>query len=147
MIRTTIFLFTLFSFFFVCFAVFGVEPPDNLWKGLIAENTRTESYAEFYATARCYRNRIEKGMTLGCVAMKRKDLDAFVSENVSYVKRVLKRPIDEWAQRAVREAFRDGSADPTNGATHYEDVEIYGLPYWAKNKKVLAKIGIRTFFE
>ena len=34
-----------------------------------------------------------------------------------------------------------------NGATHYENVEAFGVPSWAKRMRVVAKVGDHTFFR
>ncbi len=124
----------------------AAEPsPADLWKGLIAEETNG-SYELYYATAWCVRNRLERGLWHGLVALKRKDLDRFVAENVSYVKARYDKNTEGLAKEAIEAAFAGGQ-DPTNGATHYEDLEKYPLPGWAKGMKVTAVIEGRTFFR
>jgi len=110
----------------------------NLWKGIIGEAVG-EGYCGMYAVACCYRNRLSKGMALGCVALKRKDLDEFVGKQ-GYRNELR-------AKAVMREVFELSGGDVTNGATHYENVEKYGLPYWAKNMGVVARIGCHTFFK
>lgn len=110
----------------------------ELWKGLIAENA-SEGYLGLKVAALVYRNRLEKGMPLGCISIKRKDLDEFVKaeglEMALLSKRVLKEVFEEYCE------------DITGGATHYENVEAFGKPYWEKDMIILGKIGSHTLYK
>jgi hypothetical protein len=114
------------------------QPPENLWKGLIAEDV-AGGYKGMYAVACCVRNRIDSGMNHGLVAMRRKDLDRFVKREG--------KDAESMAKDIVRKVFRDRSPDVTRGATHYEAVEKYGLPRWALGMDRTVKIGEHTFFK
>ena len=124
-----------------------INHPKNLWKGIIAENTTPDSYDDYYATACVVRNRLKQQMSHGLVAMKRKDLDSFVETNASYVKSRYNKDIEVWAKKAVYEVFYNDAPDITGGADHYEDVEKYGEPWWAKNMTITKKAGDRTFYR
>ncbi len=115
-----------------------ISYPVNLWKGLIAEDV-SGGYKGMYAVACCTRNRLNAGMTHGLVAMKRKDLDRFV-------KREGKR-YELMAKDIIRKVFTENAPDITLGATHYEAVERYGLPGWARSMVRTVKIGEHTFFK
>ena len=52
----------------------------------------------------------------------------------------------EAAEKIVAD-LRTGSVDITNGATHFENVEAFGVPTWAKGAPVVAKIGRHTFWR
>lgn len=120
------------------FAQAEIAPPHNLWQGLIGEAV-SEGYSGMYAVACVYKNRIEKNMPLGCVALKRKDLGAFIKgQGVRY---------ESMAKNIVRKVFVENAPDITGGATHYEAIERYGLPWWAHNMVRTAKIGEHTFFK
>lgn len=110
----------------------------DLWKGLIGEAV-SEGYDGMYAVACCYRNRIERGLPLGCVALKRKDLNEFVSRQGKKYETMAKRIIDE--------VFIHNSPDVTLGADHYEYIEKYGIPAWAGNMQPTIKIGCHTFYK
>jgi len=112
--------------------------PEDLWKGLIAEATG-EGYQGMYAVACCVRNRLNKGMNTGLCGLKRKNLDVFVQREG--------RKQELIAKEIVRRVFVENSPDFTNGATHYEAVERYGIPRWAKGMIKTAKIGEHTFFK
>jgi len=120
----------------------GMKKPDisRLWKGIIGEAIG-EGYCGMYAVACCYRNRIEKGMRLGCVALHRPDLDGFVKREGRYAEKL--------AKKIIRELFEADEKDITNGATHYENIEKYGTPYWVGQDKMVicAKIGPHTFYK
>jgi len=112
------------------------KPPVNMYKGLIGEAVG-EGYNGMLAVACVYRNRLRRGLTLGCVALKRKDLDEFVN-------RQPKRYI-RMAKKIVRLVFEEDCPDITNGATHYENIELYGIPWWAVDMKETTIIGRHTF--
>jgi hypothetical protein len=111
-------------------SVFGeeVNPPAKLWQGLIGEAV-SEGYNGMYAVACVYRNRLERDMNLGCVALKRKDLANFVKRQGSLY--------ENMAKEIVRKVFGNPWLDVTGGATHYEHTRVYGTPYWAKGMKIV----------
>lgn len=115
-----------------------VAYPKDLWKGIIGEAVG-EGYDGMYAVACVYKNRLRKGMPLGCVALKRKDLDDFVQkqggDNVKIAKSIIKR------------IFVSNEGDAVNGATHYENIELFGLPPWHKSVTKVCKIGNHTFYK
>jgi spore germination cell wall hydrolase CwlJ-like protein len=113
-------------------------PPQNLWKGLIAEAI-SEGDTGMYAVACVVRNRLDRHMSTGLVALKRKDLDKFVAREG--------KKAEQQAKRIVEAVFGHRGPDITNGATHYENIEKYGMPKWAKNMKMVAKIGEHSFFK
>lgn len=100
--------------------------PANLWKGLIAESTKCD-LAEYQAIASVVRNRLDKGMWHGLVALKRKNLDAFVAREIKHNPK-----LEELAKRATQE-----DQDYANRATHYEHTGVYPVPSWAKKMKVV----------
>jgi len=117
---------------------YPMDCPENLWKGLVAEAC-SEGEIGMYAVACCVRNRLNNGMSTGLVALKRKDLDAFVSrQGVKY---------EKMAKEIVHKVFNENAPDVTKNATHYENVEVYGCPKWAKGMDRTVKIGCHTFFK
>ena len=116
----------------------ATPPPDNLWKGLIGEAVG-EGYVGMTAVAFVYKNRLKQTLPLGCIALNRKDLDEFIElQGIQYVR---------LAKQIIHEVFYTNKKDITNGATHYENVEAFGIPYWATNMKVTCKIGRHTFYK
>lgn len=116
----------------------AIEYPKNLWKGIIGEAV-SEGYDGMYAVTCVYRNRLGKGIPLGCAALKRKDLDRFVEKQG--------KKYQEMAQRIIIAVFKENGPDITKEATHYENVEKFGMPSWAKKMQITAKIGHHTFFK
>lgn len=115
-----------------------VAYPANLWKGIIAESV-SEGEIGMRAVTHCYKNRLEAGMSLGCVGLKRKDLDQFVKrQGVKY---------ERMAKSIVEEAFLSDSKDITKGATHYENLVDFPEPYWAASMKKTVTIGKHTFYK
>ena len=112
--------------------------PNNLWKGLIAEDV-AGGYQGMYAVACCVRNRLNAGLSHGLVAMKRPDLNRFVKREG--------RQYELMAKDILRKVFLENAPDVTRGATHYEAVERYGLPKWAKGMVRTTKVGEHTFFK
>ena len=112
--------------------------PSNLWQGIMGEAVG-EKYQGMYDVACVYRNRLNKGMSLGCIALKRKDLAEFCErQGEKYC---------EMAKEIIHKVFVENSPDTTFGATHYEAIEIYGVPYWAKDMVITAKRGEHTFYK
>lgn len=71
---------------------------------------------------------------------------------------ILREDLNDWLRRErrngktvqdSRRALRIACAgsDTVHGATHFENVEVFGRPRWAKGMKVTAKIGRHTFLK
>jgi len=112
-------------------------PSPALWKGLLAEAS-SEGYQGMYAVACCVKNRLNNGMNTGLVALKRKDLDEFVRREG--------RKAEYLAKDIIRKVFEENGIDTTRGATHYENIEAFGLPKWSRSMVRTVKIGKHTFF-
>jgi N-acetylmuramoyl-L-alanine amidase len=54
-----------------------------------------------------------------------------------------------WADAIAvsRRVIEGGAADFTGGATHFDNIEEFGLPRWAGAKQVTGKWGNHTFFR
>lgn len=112
--------------------------PHGLWKGIIGEAIG-EGYDGMYAVASVYRNRQKAGLSRGCVACELEDLNEFVNKQPKRYHKV--------AQGIVWDVFMWRKKDITGGATHYENIEQYGIPYWAKDMEITVKIGNHTFYK
>ncbi len=130
--------FWVFVASFIASKVFAYEVPNNIWQGLIAEDVGG-GYRGMYAVACVVRNRQAVGLNHGLCAMKRKDLDTFCKKQG--------KKYEVMAKEIVRKVFVENSPDVTNGATHYEAVERYGVPYWAKSMRIVARIGEHTYYR
>ena len=119
-------------------SIVALDYPGNLWKGLIGEAV-SEGHQGMYAVGCVYRNRLKKGMNLGCVALKRKSLDNFVRRQG--------KKYAIMAQGIVQELFENDGKDITGGATHYENTKVFGIPRWVKKMKITCKIGSHTFYK
>ena len=115
----------------------GWTYPENLWQGLIGEAVG-EGYNGIYAVACVYKNRLQKGLPLGCVALKRRDLDAFIKTQG--------KKYEIMAKEIIYKVFTQTN-DITKGATHYENIERFGIPRWVKNMVRTVKIGKHTFYK
>ena len=89
------------------------------------------------AVACVIRNR--NGNLSGFYGAKRADLDDFCQ-------RQGKKWIDI-AKKIEKNYIWGDMPDITFGATHYEAIEKYGIPYWAKDMVVTIKIGDHTFYK
>uniref|UniRef100_A0A6M3JUF0 Putative cell wall hydrolase n=1 Tax=viral metagenome TaxID=1070528 RepID=A0A6M3JUF0_9ZZZZ len=112
--------------------------PAYLWKGLLAEAS-SEGYNGMYAVACVVRNRLNSGMNTGLTGLKRRDLDEFVRREG--------RKAEYLAKDIIRKVFEENGIDTTRGATHYENIETFGLPKWARSMVRTVKIGNHTFFK
>ena len=106
------------------------------WQVIMAEAV-SEGYDGMYAVACVIRNR--KGSLDGFYGARRKDLVVFCEKQG-------KKYIME-AKRIERYVFHENSFDTTGGATHFENIEVFGVPYWAKKMRVTSKIGRHTFYK
>ena len=118
------------------FTQIGVAEQSAIWKVLMAEAV-SEGYDGMYAVACVIRNR--GGGLHGFCGAKRKDLTAFCNRQG---KRVI-----SLSRKIERLVFELDGPDTTGGATHFENVEAFGTPYWAKDMIVTVKIGQHTFFR
>ena len=123
-----------------------IKYPNNLWKGLIAESTNA-TYEEWYAVACVVRNRLNSGLWHGLVGLKRTNLDSFVEKEVKYMKSRYGKDIEALTKSIIKEVFEQNGKDITKGATHYENIERYGIPYWAAKMTIVCKIGEHTFYK
>jgi hypothetical protein len=114
------------------------EPPADLWKCLIGEAVG-EGYEGMYAVACVFRNRLEKGLPLGCAALKRTDLDRFINRQGEGYSRM--------ARDIVARVFEANEPDLTHAATHFENVKAFGVPRWSRRMDVTVEIGTHTFFR
>ena len=121
-------------FFFLTFSTAWAEPP--IWQVLLAEGVN-QGYKGMFAIACVLRNR--GGSLKGFAGAKRADLEAFCLRQGL--------PLINLAKRAQRACFIEGQADSTGGATHFENIEAFGTPYWTKSMVKTVKIGSHTFYK
>ncbi len=112
----------------------GAEPP--YWQVIMAEAV-SEGYDGMYAVACVIRNRDYN--LRGFAGAKRKDLADFCERNGQ--RYILQ------AKEIERLVFKEAAKDTTGGATHFEALERYGVPYWARSMQKTCKIGRHTFFK
>ncbi len=110
------------------------EPP--YWQVIMAEAV-SEGYQGMYAVACVIRNR--GGDLNGFCGAKRKDISQFCDRQDG-------RFISQ-AREIERMVFEQSAPDSTYGATHFENIEKYGMPWWARGMTITAKIGEHTFFK
>jgi spore germination cell wall hydrolase CwlJ-like protein len=96
-----------------------------------------EGYKGMYAVACVIRNR--GGDLHGFCGAKREDISLFCNRQG--------REVVREAQQIEHVVFERKGPDITKGATHFEAVEKYGVPYWIKDVQVTVKIGSHTFFK
>jgi len=136
----TIFTFILlFSFLFPIYA--EVNYPSNLWQGLIAEDTRGD-YQTYLAIASVVRNRLDKGMDNGLVALKRQNLRQFVKQNCDYILKTKGIDLAKLATKAIQEVWQGN--DFANGATNYEHTGVYPIPKYTRKMKLVKVIYAHT---
>lgn len=131
MMKYFIILVVVFCLPITCYAQ---QVPSNLWKGLIAEDTSGD--LEVYRLiASVVRNRFNKGLNCGLVALKRKNLDEFVKNNSEYMK-IKGVNLEALSKQAIKEVFNLG-LDFADGATHYEHTGRFQVPYWAEKMTIV----------
>lgn len=125
-----------------CFRLTGdnIEYPPDLWKGILRE-AADQGEVGMVAVTCCYRNRLEKGMDLGCVGMLDPNLDTWIADNTTEKHRLL-------AKKIIKKIFtNENFRDITLGAIYYENVSKYGVPYWAVDMQITIKIGDHVFYK
>lgn len=145
-LRVISILFSLFVIAFGSGVAFAQMPgaavahPANLWKGLIAEDTAGD-HKTYLHIAWCVRNKLRVEGRTGLVALKRKNLSAFISREIAWAKKMSggQKDLKAKANKAIQDVFKRGLKDVTNGATHYEHTGKYKTPWWAK-KMVVTKV-------
>ena len=131
-------LILLISSIYMINNIIFINTTKGLDRALIAEAVG-EKYVGMYAVACVIRNRIAQGIPLGMKGLERSDLDEFVSRQDKASK--------DNARKIIKEVLYNNAVDITNGATHFENVEKYGTPVWAKGMTVTTKIGNHTFYK
>jgi len=126
----------LFILLMIAPPVMAQTPQPTIWKVLLAEASN-QGYDGMYAVACVIRNR--GGDLRGFCGAKRKDLSVFCN-------RQGRRAISQ-ARDIEKRVFELACADTTGGATHFENVEAFGTPWWAKEMVVTVKIGSHTFYK
>lgn len=106
------------------------------WKVLLAEGA-SEGEIGMRAIACVIRNR--GGSLKGIYGAQRKNLDKFCERQGPHWIAV--------AKRIAKDVFKNDAPDITNGATHWENIKRFGVPYWAKGMVVTCKIKRHTFFK
>jgi len=109
--------------------------PDKLWQAIIAEDTSGDFITTLHI-ASCVRNRLERGMSHGLVAMKRKNLTTFVRKECNYVLKTKHISLEYQAKRALYEVFTLNK-DYCNGATYYEHTGKYPIPLYTYKMRVI----------
>lgn len=106
------------------------------WKVIMAEAV-SEGYEGMYAVACVIRNR--GGDLRGFMGAKRPDLDDFVKrQGQGFIC---------MAKEIQKEVFERNGPDITQGATHFENIRRFSMPYWAEEMIVTCKINKHTFFK
>ena len=117
----------------------GAEIPDNMWKALLLE-AASEGYDGLYAVACCYRNRLDKGLPLGCSGLNRPNIDKWIDKNTT-------KKHQDWAKSIVNKVFMiDNFIDKIDGATYYESTD-FPVPSWAKDMQIVCKVGKHVFYK
>lgn len=103
-------------------------------KVVLAE-AANQGYEGMLAVAEVMRNR--NWDLSGFYGAKRTDLDAWCKKQ------------GEKAQKdaAMAVAMAMAGSDTVHGANHFENIEAFGVPSWAKGKTPVAKIGSHTFYK
>lgn len=111
----------------------------NKYYKLIIAEAADQGYEGMYAVACVVRNRLSMGMDDGLCSKNRPDLDKFVKDQGVSITLQAKHICDR--------VFNRCGYDSTKGATHFENVEKYGMPSWRKDVRMTVKIGDHTFFK
>lgn len=111
-----------------------IPAPANLYMGLIAEDTSGDQQT-YLAIASVVRNRLEKGLNHGLVALKRQNLRQFVERECAYALKTKGLDLTKLTTKSLTEVWQ--GKDYANGATHYEHTGHYPTPTFTKNMKLV----------
>lgn len=110
-------------------------PPKALWEAIVLTEAAGEPFECQVGVAEVLRNRSWNHR--GFAGIRRKDLRQFLSRQPTWVHAQVKK-----ALRAAQQG-----SDLTRQATHFENVEAFGLPRWARRMERTARLGRLTFFR
>lgn len=136
-------LLTISSFFFLAKSVEAITNHefDTIAVVLGAEGC-SEGKKGLRAIASTIQNRSKsRNKTFYEVVIQPKQYSSYSNPNAYKVYKTCKKMADAVAQELVSGRLTDS----TKGATHFENIEAFGKPYWANNKTV--KIGHHTFYK
>lgn len=114
-------------------------PEESAIKAILGE-AEGESYAGKVALAYALKNR---GKLTGVYGHK-----AIILRSGAYFRgdRRLNEKVVKEAQKALQWANSHPFDDPTCGATHWENVKAFGVPYWAKDMLETYRLGNHVFY-
>lgn len=112
-----------------------MQSQQKICEEILITEAAAEPYEAKVGVAEVLRNR--GWNSKGFVGIKRNDKSQFVARQPDWV--------HSQTQRALK-AAKEGS-NLTQSATHFENVEAFGYPDWAKDMKKTVKIGKLTFFR
>ena len=124
-------------FLFVNIVLAGINI-DEIWKSVLVE-ARGEGKVGMYAVACVFRNRLNANMNLGSSLKNKERIRVIIKEEDKQGELI--------AKEVVQEVFIDNGEDITFGATHFENIEQFGIPYWYYDMNKTCKIGNHTFFR
>ena len=108
----------------------NAEIPQALAVKAIVGEAANQGVDGMTAVAEAIRNR---GTLNGVYGLKR---ESFISSQ------------PKWVHDQARQAWkRSETTNLVKGADHWENVEAFGVPYWAKSMQVTAKIKDHTFYR
>ena len=114
----------------------GYNPnQEDAYVSVLISEAGDQGFGGMLGVAEVLRNRSWR--LSGFCGLRRRDLDDYLDRTPRSVFRL--------ARRAIGQARR--GSNTVSGATHFENVEDFGIPVWAKDKKVVARIGNHTFFR
>ena len=108
---------------------------ESLWEAILLTEAAGEPYEGKVGVAEVLRNR--GWDPAGFVGIRRRDLHRFLSNQPG------------WAHAQARGALRQARAGSnlTRNATHFENVEVFGPPSWAREMEQTVRIGRLTFYK
>lgn len=109
---------------------------EGIYEAIVLTEAAGEPFEGKLAVAEVLRNR--EWRTEGFAGLLRHNLPAFLAKNRT-------PEMDRECRLAVRRVL--AGSNLSGGATHFENVEAFGWPKWARGMRVTAKIGRHTFLK
>ncbi len=120
----------------IAVANLDLRTTEDLFEAIVITEAGGERFEGQVAVAEVLRNRGWNPQ--GFVGVRGKEIHRFLSEQP--------RAVRMKAKKAIR--FARAGSDLAHGATHFENIEAFGVPFWVLDgMEVTATIGNHTFFH
>ena len=123
---------------------------DNLAKVIIAEDrigTSWEGMLDVFINRKRANETIWEVAKRSCAAYYRKSPAWVALQNPNGYEKIRIKQARRVVDRKLDNLKNDKRVDSVKGGTHWENIEKFGVPYWAKKMVIVARHGRHTFWR